>query len=205
MPTSLTYGNVKYTNVTSGNPTKVASFNGLAGSISIPSLSSSTTNTILIAGATFTAWVNYYGITNGCPVIVQIYNTTTGTFRLGLNGGCSSTTPYIYTEHPMWPSEWSASAYPFNTNQWYFLSGTWNSVNSRISLYVNGQLYATGITWNAIGGFKSPAASIGGAYGTFNGMIADAQIYNSVLTASQIAQLYQQGLPLYGKMNVSLG
>jgi hypothetical protein len=39
----------------------------------------------------------------------------------------------------------------------------------------------------------------------FQGSISDVQVYNSVLTAAQIQQLYQQSLPQYNKMNVSLG
>jgi hypothetical protein len=45
----------------------------------------------------------------------------------------------------------------------------------------------------------------GGISYYFNGLIADVQVYNSVLTQQQILQLYGQGLPIQNRINVSIG
>jgi hypothetical protein len=77
-----------------------------------------------------------------------------------------------------------------NTNQWYFITVTYNS--SLLSLYINGVLDATsagigGIVW------PSPARTpqFGEMFGSyFNGRIAQTALYNRALTAAEVLQNY---------------
>ena len=77
-----------------------------------------------------------------------------------------------------------------NTNQWYFITVTYNS--SLLSLYINGVLDATsagigGIVW------PSPARTpqFGKMFGSyFNGSIAQTTLYNRALSATEILQNY---------------
>ena len=86
-----------------------------------------------------------------------------------------------------------------NTNQWYFVTVTYNS--SLLSLYINGVLDATsagtgGIVW------PSPARTpqFGESFGSyFAGNVATTQLYNRALTATEILQNYNA---LKGRYNL---
>jgi len=77
---------------------------------------------------------------------------------------------------------------------WNHAAVTWDGVNA--CLYFNGiyqgSMAMGGATlYSNTGVYLSGSATSGNAtYGTFNGYVDDARIYNSVLTASQIQQLY---------------
>ena len=85
-----------------------------------------------------------------------------------------------------------------NTNQWYFITVTYNS--SLLSLYINGVLDATsagigGIVW------PSPARTpqFGKMFGSyFNGRIAQTTLYNRALSATEILQNYNAQKSRFG-------
>ncbi|MDE1868428.1 MAG: laminin G domain-containing protein [Candidatus Micrarchaeota archaeon] len=106
-----------------------------------------------------------------------------------------------------------------NDGRWHNLAYVLNQTNGFYT-FLDGQPYAssttaTGNCGKGCSGFNSANSyTIGNGLGCrggstnggpFNGQIADAQIYNSVLTQYQIQQLYLQGLPIYKKLNISLG
>jgi uncharacterized protein (TIGR02145 family) len=84
-----------------------------------------------------------------------------------------------------------------STNQWYFVTVTYNS--SVLSLYINGVLDASiagsgGISW------PSPARSpqFGEMFGTyFNGRIAQMTFYNRALTAAEVLENYNALRPRF--------
>jgi hypothetical protein len=90
------------------------------------------------------------------------------------------------------------SATQLSTNQWYFVTLTYNS--SVLSLYINGVLDASiagsgGISW------PSPARfpQFGEMFGTyFNGRIAQMTFYNRALTAAEVLQNYNALRPRFG-------
>ena len=77
------------------------------------------------------------------------------------------------------------------TGDWYFIVGTANATT--ISLYTNMQETnaSNNETFNAIGPWTLGSGS---ALGSFNGSIANVQIYNRLLSHSQLETLYTEGI-----------
>lgn len=71
--------------------------------------------------------------------------------------------------------------------KWQHLVATWDNT-SGISLYVNGVLKAT--LSGATGKFTTGTQTIGADIGSFAGVIDEVRVYNTVLKASDVAQLY---------------
>jgi hypothetical protein len=92
-------------------------------------------------------------------------------------------------------------------NQWTLVGYTYAS--NVITLYINGNPDAISLGQLNTVLPTTDKANIGkdsGGIGYyFNGLIADVQVYNSVLTQQQILQLYGQGLPIQNRINVSVG
>ena len=94
------------------------------------------------------------------------------------------------------------TAVPFTAGKWYYVAMTYNSTSASYSLYVNG--VSQSITWGGGGTGTGPiiyttgSTVIGAWSGTntrnFNGAISNIQVYNTTLSASQIQQLYQEGI-----------
>ena len=85
-------------------------------------------------------------------------------------------------------------------NQWYHVVMTWDgsALISGVGFYVNGVNQTTTGTSNGDGNAVSDAALsiiIGGISGsfTFDGFIDDVRVYNRVLSAGEVTQLYNQG------------
>jgi hypothetical protein len=82
-------------------------------------------------------------------------------------------------------------------NNWYFVSGTYDSATGMIKTYVNGNLCATasGYTGQTIAYSGADKTYIGsrndGVQRLFNGQISDVKIYSRALSASEILDLYQ--------------
>ncbi len=160
-------------------------------------------NNIPINGPfTVSAWVNP-GIENGAVVIVGKNNA----FRLGLNAIGNM-------EGDFWSGISGGlqgpvfTPYKLSPNQWYMLAGTYNGI--AVSIYLNG------VPVNTVTASGSPSANsnptvIGASeispYSTkyFNGTIADVQVYNSGLNASQIYRLYNAGAPPSASISIPLG
>lgn len=104
----------------------------------------------------------------------------------------------------------TTSQYP--ANSWYFVVGTFNAVSGELingpspfTLYINGNAIPT-TSWCNEGSNYAPLSGLGGVIlggasptgggstGNVIGSMADFQIYNSVLTQSQIYYLYQEGI-----------
>ena len=83
------------------------------------------------------------------------------------------------------------STTPYIPGKWYFIVGRANSTS--ISLFINGKsLTPTATTtFNTIGPWT---LGIGGGWNSFNGTIANVQIYNAPLSANQILQMYNNGI-----------
>ncbi len=78
------------------------------------------------------------------------------------------------------------------TNVWYFIVGTYDG--SHLRFYLNGVQQGSGtlITGTVI---STPSTlTIGSSEGVYDGLIADAQIYNTSLSQSEITTLYQEGI-----------
>jgi hypothetical protein len=85
-----------------------------------------------------------------------------------------------------------------NTNQWYFVTITYNS--SVLNLYINGLLDASspgsgGIVWPSLA--RTP--QFGESFGSyFAGNIASTQVYNRALSATEILQNYNATKTRFG-------
>lgn len=102
----------------------------------------------------------------------------------------------------------SSAQYPSNT--WYYVVGTFSGKSgtavspSQFKLYINGNEVQTN-SWCSAGADTAPLTGLGGISigsgspsvtesGSISGYVANLQIYNSTLSAAQIANLYQQGV-----------
>ncbi|MGC8586865.1 MAG: LamG-like jellyroll fold domain-containing protein [Candidatus Micrarchaeia archaeon] len=182
-------------------------FNGHGGSIQLPPLQA------LNGHSSFTVntWLNWHG---GSQYFGQ------NPFPVGWPGchtGFMLSSPNLitffewYTSNPSNPpgcpttgggiAPGSAHLQP---NTWYMLTGDYNNATKVLSLYVDGQYYSSAIV--PAGNYLSNYDEVGyigdaldGNTGTyfFNGSIANVQIFNTSLSAQQILQLYQSGMPAY--------
>jgi hypothetical protein len=87
---------------------------------------------------------------------------------------------------------WANSPFssPLSLNTWYYVVGTAQN-NGNIALYINGALNTQSAFYGNIGG-STGSLHISG--NNFNGIVSNIQIYNSLLTANQIMQLYLNGI-----------
>ncbi len=90
---------------------------------------------------------------------------------------------------------YSQSTSPVNTNQWYHVVGIVDRANNNISLYVDGILNLTNKYSNVVGDISNDLPFYIGAKSVnenfFHGLIDDVRIYNRILSASEIQELYQ--------------
>lgn len=77
-------------------------------------------------------------------------------------------------------------------NNWYFAALTYSFQTSIMNFYINGTLQASNTIVGLIGG--NNALVVGSGENLFPGNMANVQYYNSSLGASQISQLYQEGI-----------
>jgi hypothetical protein len=128
--------------------------------------------------------------TNSNQNQVSIRLTSAGKFQGGFSNG--SVTGNTIT---------GASTIPLST--WSFLVFSWDGTTNPagMKLYVNGALDATRqSTCSSIQNLNYPAfigaySNAGSPLNYFSGLIDDVRIYNRVLSASEILQLYQDGSP----------
>jgi hypothetical protein len=163
-------------------PKYVAQFDGQSSYINIG------TSSGVITGnqATFEVWADVLGAGNAAPRGIMFgqgatyfdtcYLTVSPLFSVGTTHGqllaYGGSCPAI--------------------GQWTQYAGTYNGVTA--TLYVNGVSVNTiPQTGNLISAQAAIGRFIGGSF-NFNGLIANAQIYNTSLDASSIATLYQEGM-----------
>jgi hypothetical protein len=108
-----------------------------------------------------------------------------------MHGNTNNTVTFYVNDNGAWKNIASSI---LDNNTWYFLAGTINTSN--IIMYINGTLYgtSTGISTGIVNNSNSvvvlgrdPRAS-SGRY--LNGSIANIQVYNRTLSASEILQNY---------------
>ncbi|MFP3278042.1 MAG: LamG domain-containing protein [Candidatus Micrarchaeota archaeon] len=111
------------------------------------------------------------------------------------DSGTNEAETWVCTTSSCWP-EAKSQANSITPGKWYFLVSRYNG--SSLSLWINGvQVASTGVSGNlALQGNGNYAyiASRSNTGSYFNGKVANAQLYNSSLSANQIQQLYQEGI-----------
>ncbi len=154
------------------------SFDGSNDYVSSNIVTTQTTN------ITMSIWVYWRGITQSAGIF---YNGNSGSSGYGLyvnNGSCGVGNKVTLLLGGV-NCDALSSTYVLPTNQWVHLTLTRDATTWR--LYVNGVLVVTGGTTNP----NTPTGSTLIAGGeSFNGLIDDARIYNTALTATQVAALY---------------
>ncbi len=82
------------------------------------------------------------------------------------------------------------------TGTWTFLTATVDPANKAVKLYADGALQVT-IPWTNPFNNHATGMNIGVEYNTgyFNGALSDVQVYQSALSASQIANIYSGAAP----------
>jgi len=171
-----------------------AQFNGQSGSsyIVTPTLTGLNGAT----GASFSAWFYLKSLNLNeillsddwnSPEVIQIYIHTNGQLEADYgNGG--------------WFSVALTPANTITIGKWYYVTTTYKSGGGQ-AIYINGVAqpltYSVGSatsTGTLASGSTGDIAYNQGNGGAFNGSIANVQIYNTALSASQIQQLYQEGI-----------
>src|SRR6185437_2995267 len=145
------------------------------------------------------AWVNLASNTPGD--VVSQGGTTIGSFALQYSsgfGGWSFTSASADSTTHTWNSAHLSTAPA--TGVWTHLVGVFNSSTGAMSLYVNGSLTATGTNstpWSGSGPLTIGGdQQAGGAQSAFfKGQIANVQVYQHALSASDVATLYTGGRP----------
>ncbi len=93
----------------------------------------------------------------------------------------------------------------YGANVWYFLAGVYDGSAHQMYLYVNGALNSQS-SIGSLGTITNTGPTMIGTFAyfptgyNFNGQIANAQIYNTSLTANQVQYLYNEGIggaPIY--------
>jgi hypothetical protein len=186
--------------VVTGKVGQALNFNGSSNLVRIDSIA----NKIGTGDVTFSAWYKV----NKAPStdleeddIINLGDAPSNNdIRLLATYQNSAPSPHTYFEYLIHTSSgWYASspAYvtPIKQNMWYFLTGTL-SVSSGAKLYLNGNLVSSVSVVTTRGATQSLLAAIGGfSGGNFyaNGSIDDVRIYNRVLSATEVKQLYNMG------------
>jgi len=141
---------------------------------------------------TVSAWVYYLGEGRSNNMVVSAKDSSGFTFAFGRgmsNYHCGGHTFFFSLANPTWTDY--CSSYIINNNQWYFLTATYDS--DKIRLYSNGVLVDTIDTPN------NPLRNLssdGGIYlGGYEGeksnvLLDEVMVFNRVLSASEIQQIY---------------
>ncbi len=183
--------------------TLTAEISGGANSITYANFDGSTSNVL-------TQINHMYGDTNGTTFSAWIYPESSelagyGTIIFGYQGWVSDNDGilYYYTNE-----NGNTGGGTLPQNKWSFITATVTTdVNPVVTLYINGNNVASstfsGITGSGgcqnenetivIGNYSGTCGAYG-ATGPFNGLIANAQIYNELLTPSSVNALYDEGI-----------
>jgi hypothetical protein len=140
---------------------------------------------------TITMWLN----SNGASVDKRIIDGNYwGIYANNTAGGGVDTTlkGTVHDGVAFRPVEWEWSN--ISQNIWYHIALVWNTNDSNVKLYVNGDLKDTNTGYNGTVGSSSHQLMIGAGYsGTvdfFNGSIDSVRIYNRALSAEEVKTLY---------------
>ncbi len=183
--------------------TLTAEITGGANSITFANFDGSTSNVI--------THINHpYGDTNGTTFAAWIYPESVesagyGAVIFGYQGWVSDNSGalYYYTNE-----NGNTGAGTLPENKWSFITATITTdVNPIVTLYINGNQVNSksfsGTTGSGGCQYENETIIIGNYSGTcgaytgtapFNGLIANAQIYNELLTPSSVNTLYEEGI-----------
>jgi hypothetical protein len=174
-------------------PQSVAVFNGGSSYVTLPSGSSITT--LPNNAITISAWIYPTVAGKQQDIIDEGYQTSNTGYEFGQSSSASSTLTFRYNTNSL-AFGYVTSALPGLTmNVWQQVAATYNGqyVNfyengaSLGSVAASGNVYAA-TTTPVIGSYSSEATFF------FQGDIANVQIYNTTLDASQIQLLYTRGI-----------
>ena len=140
---------------------------------------------------TISAWVKTTTEASGNGKGSVISNNSGGpvTSNMGINGG--KIVAWLYQDTVLWVQYLGTTT--VNDDEWHQL--TWvNNSDATMDMYVDGVL-DTSISDSAINSGTNPLDVIGGSWtGFFDGNIANLQIYDTSLTAAEVAQNYGAGV-----------
>jgi len=137
------------------------------------------------ASQTLSAWVNIPSTAATYDILVPELNGS-GANQLRITGGNAQVS--------QWGGATTITGGAVSINTWHMITWTYNSVGPVNTIYIDG-LQSGATTATATQNFTPTAVYIG-SYGAgagnenFNGNIDDARIYNRVLSAADVAQLY---------------
>ncbi len=171
-------------------------FNG-AGNILIP-------NNVVVGSNTLSLLASVYPsqyITGNVGILS--FNGIGSGFYLNATKGAYGTANAVFGVDigGSWKAAVAANAFP-NPGTWYTVAGVYNG--SSVNIYVGGQLYSS---TPASGSITLPDNTIlfGGTAGhSFNGTIANVQVYKSAFSANQINLLNGLGMPASASLNVPI-
>ena len=193
-----------YTFSTSGTPPQLSP--GIFGNC----LNFSTSNSVNTQGLSYlTTNSNFTSITGPITVSCWIYPTTAGTYsfpwafenstsndilKLGWAGSS-----YIFAQIATGGNSTSTGSTNISVNTWYHTTVVYNP-GVILALYINGIVNGTTLTTTATALGTSTAlvlgySSVTSATYAYVGLLDDFRIYNRVLSALEIQQLYFAGLP----------
>ncbi|MEM3247640.1 MAG: LamG domain-containing protein [Candidatus Micrarchaeaceae archaeon] len=163
-------------------PEYVASFNGQSSYFSV----ANSTTTSPTSQMSMFAWVR---LQSQHSAVIQKYGSYG--IKIGVAGAASGQLAgYV------WGTTGVCSSYPFALMPgiWYAVGFTFNGF--AVNDYVNGQLYCS-VAYTSSIPISSDPLAFGGPLdgdGYVNGSLANVQIYNTSLSASEIQALYQEGI-----------
>ena len=180
------------TSITFGNTSEAVTGNTTASLASGSSSHLISSYNPALSAVTVEAWVNLNSLSqSGNPNVLA--NSHTDSDHKGFELLLTGTTPQVYFGNNTTSGTVKATA-ALPASGWTYLAGTWDGTT--VTLYVNGVSQGTA----ALSG-TMPAGSNNIAIGYnptttsnyVNGLIAEAAIYGTALTASQIAAKYMAG------------
>jgi autotransporter-associated beta strand protein len=176
-------------------------FNSLAGQIeNIDFATGNGTN----AEFTVEAWANGFPnaqVTGGAVVTKGVFNLNDA-FNLGMDS--ASTHHYRFYVRSASGAVYTADSTFAPDGNWHHLAGVCDEVNSKVLLYIDGQLAASASIPANSGEYETPTPmtigaaitnnSPGGYTLQFYGSVNDVAVFNNALNANQIAGEYANGL-----------
>lgn len=173
---------------TTGRINGALSFNGSSTAVDIKKNVLDTSKDYSVA-----AWVQLTKTNIFASAVSQDGTNVSGFFLQCINTG-SFAFSLLSSDSTQGQSVRATSQFTPATNLWYHLVGVHDSVNNQIKLYVNGTLVDTqsvGAAWNAVGETVIGRGKYnGGPVDYWPGLIDDVHVYNHVLSAQDVAALY---------------
>ena len=166
-------------------------FNGANTIVKANTMNISATN------ITIAAWVNNFGGTLFPENIAEAFGNQNSkeTFGIGVGSPSSFGNVMVTWSNAGSTFQDQASGGVIEHGGWYLVVGEWSGRNNTLSVYLNGTLVATatgnGTTSTTIGGINIGGAYAGSNY--FAGRLSNIQVYNSLLSQSQIDELLGDG------------